>query len=75
MNIVLDTNVWISGIFWSGPPNIILQAAESGILTIFTTTEILSELAGVLKREKFTPLFQSRNVSYSEVMTLVISLA
>jgi len=30
MKIVLDTNVFISGIFFGGPPSIILQAWVAG---------------------------------------------
>jgi len=43
MKIVLDTNVLISGIFFSGPPYQILKAWQEGKITIVISKEILSE--------------------------------
>jgi len=41
MKIVLDTNVFISGIFFSGPPSIILQAWSDSKIQIVLSEEIL----------------------------------
>jgi len=43
MKIVLDTNVFISGIFFSGPPTIILQAWRDSKIKIILSEEILKE--------------------------------
>ncbi len=43
MKVVLDTNVLISGIFFSGPPSEILRAWQKGIIRIITSEQILSE--------------------------------
>lgn len=43
MKIVLDTNVLISGIFWSGPPFQILDAWKDGKIQLIVTKEILME--------------------------------
>ena len=43
MKIVLDTNVLISGIFFSGPPYQILKAWQEGKIKIIATEEILTE--------------------------------
>ena len=43
IKIVLDTNVFVSGIFWSGPPYKILDAWQSGKVTIISSAEILDE--------------------------------
>ena len=43
MKIVLDTNVLISGIFFSGPPWQILESWKDGIITIAMSEEILTE--------------------------------
>ena len=40
MRIVLDTNVFISGIFWSGPPSVIMDLWEVGKLKIVLSSEI-----------------------------------
>jgi predicted nucleic acid-binding protein len=42
MRVVLDVNV-ISGIFWSGPPQIILKRWLGGKLTLVISVPILAE--------------------------------
>ena len=48
MRIVLDTNVWVSGIFFSGTPHRILRAWRDGRLTIVYSAAILQEYERVL---------------------------
>jgi putative PIN family toxin of toxin-antitoxin system len=43
MRTILDTNVFISGIFFSGPPSQILKAWENGRFQIVLSRPILSE--------------------------------
>lgn len=43
MKIVLDTNVFISGIFFSGPPFQILQAWKERKIQFVLSQEIVSE--------------------------------
>jgi uncharacterized protein len=53
MNVVLDTNTVISGLLWKGAPRQVLDRARSGLFILFTSPELLIELADVLGREKF----------------------
>lgn len=43
MKIVLDTNVFVSGVFFTGPPHRILKAWRDGKLIILVSPEILEE--------------------------------
>jgi putative PIN family toxin of toxin-antitoxin system len=43
MRIVLDTNVFVSGVFFSGPPYQILKAWRDGQLQLAISKEILDE--------------------------------
>ena len=43
MRLILDTNVFVSGIFFSGPPYEILDAWRRGKLTLVVSPDILSE--------------------------------
>ena len=43
MRIILDTNVFVSGIFWKGPPYQILQAWRNRKLRLVLTPDILEE--------------------------------
>jgi putative PIN family toxin of toxin-antitoxin system len=58
VKIILDTNVFVSGIFFSGPPYQILQAWRAGQITIVLSPEIFDEyqrVAGILA-EQFPPI-------------------
>lgn len=43
MKIVLDTNVFVSGVFFSGPPAVILNAWQAGHMALLLSPEILEE--------------------------------
>ena len=43
MKVILDTNVLISGIFFSGPPHQILNAWRDGKIQLVISQEILKE--------------------------------
>ena len=49
MRVVLDTNVFVAGVFWSGPPYRILQAWRDGKLELVVTVDILEEYERVGK--------------------------
>ena len=50
MKIILDTNVLISGIFYSGPPFQILQAIHQGKIQNILSPEIIEEYQNTLSR-------------------------
>ena len=75
MNIVLDTNTVISGLFWKGAPRQILDLARSGTFTLFTSPELLAELADVLGRSKFSTRLEQANTSSEELVLGYASLA
>jgi uncharacterized protein len=45
---VLDTNVLVSGLGWSGPPAAILDAVSDGRMVLITSAPLLDELRRVL---------------------------
>ena len=47
MKIVLDTNVFVSGIFWSGPPSNVLSLWQQGNIILCITPNILEEYTRV----------------------------
>ena len=50
MKVVLDTNVLISGIFFSGPPYRILKAWQGGLIQLALTGKILEEYRRVAEQ-------------------------
>jgi putative PIN family toxin of toxin-antitoxin system len=56
MKVVLDTNVFISSVFFGGQPGKILAAWRDGKIMLVLSTEILEEYIEVLQRlEKLYP--------------------
>jgi uncharacterized protein len=47
LKIIVDTNVFVSGIFFSGPPYIILDAWRQNRLTLVVSPEIVDEYTRV----------------------------
>lgn len=43
MKVVLDTNVFVSGVFFSGPPHQILKALRDGQIELAISLDILAE--------------------------------
>ena len=69
MRIVLDTNVFISGIFWSGPPFTILDAWKQRKIDLIVSQEILSEYNRVSK--ELSKKFLSVDLSpFIELLTI-----
>lgn len=52
IRVVLDTNVFISGTFWSGDSSKIIGLIEKGIVTLIASTEILAEYKEILYSEE-----------------------
>lgn len=48
MKLILDTNVFVSGIFWNGPPHEILKLWRDGKITLVLSQDILKEYTRVI---------------------------
>jgi len=68
MKVVLDTNTVISGLFWKGAPRQVLDLARNGVFTLFTSPELLAELADVLGREKFAKHMERIQVTVDDLV-------
>lgn len=71
LKIVMDTNVFISGIFFSGPPYQILKAWQSGEFELAISQEILAEyrrVAEILAEER-------PKIDLNPILTFVIKHA
>jgi len=49
MKVVLDTNIFISGIFWKGSSNRVITNWKEGKFTLVTSLEAVSEIIKILK--------------------------
>jgi len=75
VRIVVDTNVWVSGLLWRGAPWELLRLAETGRVTICTTPAILSELAEVLAYERIQARLDQLGLTPAELVGYAMALA
>jgi len=75
MRVVIDTNVWVSGLLWRGLPWRLLCLAEDGEIEICTTPTILMELAEVLTYERLQPRLTQLGLTAAELVAYAMTLA
>jgi putative PIN family toxin of toxin-antitoxin system len=73
--LVLDTNVLISGLLWDGNEAEILTKAGRGDIKLFISDEILKELEGVLKRDKFTKKLEGKETTVERAVAKIALIA
>ena len=78
--VVLDTNIFVSSIYWKGPSHKVVSKALDGEIKVFTSIEILQELDKVLRRDFDEPddivhRQISLIVDYATIITSSVKLA
>lgn len=75
MRLVLDTNSVVSGLLWHGLPGKLIDAAQNGAISLYTSAPLLAELRGVLLREKFAKQVQARGIPAIKIFDGYAALA
>ena len=75
MRLVLDTNTALSGLIWRGTPGRLIEAAQEKQITLISSVPLLSELRGVLEREKFAKPLAARRLAVRDLFDGYAALA
>jgi putative PIN family toxin of toxin-antitoxin system len=75
VRVVLDTNIWVSGMLWRGLPWKVLRLAETHAVEPCMAPEMLAELADVLAYERLRPRLDQLGVEPVELVSYAMSLA
>ena len=75
MRVVIDTNIWISGLLWRGLPWQLLRLAETGQIELCLTPMVLAELAETLAYEKFQTRLTQLGLTQADLMAYVMNLS
>ena len=75
MRVVLDTNVWVSGLLWRGPAWRTLRFAEQDVIKLFVATPMLDELVKVLHYAKFHNRLDQLGLSLQDLIAYVTRIA
>ena len=71
MNVLLDTNIWISGLLWGGNPRKIINLAEHQEIAVYTSLPLLDELRITLTYPRFRERLQQMEITVDYLMTQV----
>ncbi len=75
MRVVLDTNVWLSGLFWEGEASKIIEGAEKRRFEIIVSKNILLEIIDVLNREaKFSEFLKQKGKLIEDLIRTILSI-
>ena len=73
MRIVLDTNIWVSGLLWKGLPWRLLRLAEQQKIELCAAAPILTELYEVLSYDRLQPRLQQLSLTREELFPYVLN--
>jgi putative PIN family toxin of toxin-antitoxin system len=68
MKVVIDTNVFVAGVYWKGPPYQILQSWEKGEFKLIVSPPILTEYRRILVDLSI----QRPGIKFEEALALVV---
>mgnify|MGYP001143564428 CR=1 FL=1 len=74
MKVVLDVNVWVSGLLWGGVPGRILELAKQRRFTVFGSEALLQELRTTLHYSKLQSRIQYRGLTAIYLLSVVEQL-
>ena len=75
MRIVIDTNIWVSGLLWRGMPWKLLCLAETGEVELCMAPSMLVELAEVLSYERLQPRLEQLGLTPADLVAYAMDLA
>lgn len=68
MQVVLDTNIWVSAWLWRGIPGTFIRLGRIGEITICTSEALLAELEDILSSAKIQQKIESLNFTKEQLM-------
>jgi len=74
LNIIIDTNVALSGLLWGGPPNQILRWARDRIIRALACSRTVGELKRVLQYSKFKDRLSVLQTTPEETLAYFLNL-
>ncbi|AFZ52851.1 putative toxin-antitoxin system toxin component, PIN family [Cyanobacterium aponinum] len=74
MKLLLDTNIWISGLLWGGVPREIISLTETNLASIYISNSLLQELEDTLTKSKLQKRLKQLNYSEKDLIDTVKSV-
>jgi uncharacterized protein len=74
MKVLLDTNIWISGLLWGGNPRQIIQLALSEQIVIYSSKILIDELQATLAYPKLQRRLEKLAITAEELLVEVAGI-
>jgi uncharacterized protein len=68
LRVVVDTNTFISGLFWGGLPGLVLLAVTEEKFQLLLTTTVIGEWSLVISRDKFAAQREAQKKSADQIL-------
>lgn len=68
MRVLLDTNIWISGLLWGGNPRRIIQLAVSEQIVLYSSKLLINELQATLAYPKLQRRLEKLAITAEELL-------
>jgi hypothetical protein len=75
MNIVIDTNIFISAAFWSGASEKIILKVEGKEISLVLSKEIIKEFSKVLNYDEIKNKVKDKNLEMKYTLHKIISIS
>ena len=74
MKVLLDTNIWISGLLWGGNPRRIIQLAVSEQIVLYSSKLMIDELQATLAYPKLQRRLEKLAITAEELLVEVAAI-
>ncbi len=68
MKVLLDTNIWISGLLWGGNPRQIIQLAQQKQILLYSSELLIKELEATLAYPKLQRRLATLEITAEELL-------
>lgn len=75
MRIIIDTNIWVSGLLWRGLPWRLLRLAESDQVELCTSSAAMNELQEVLAYERLQIRVQKLGLTTADLLLFALRIS
>lgn len=75
MNVILDTNIWVSRLLWGGPPGRILDLAGAKQIRVSISALQLEEIDRTLAKPKLQPKLNQLSTSSATIIKAIRAIS